>query len=97
MSINKKYKSVFTDYNDDGLPIDGLLPFALPYDGQSGEQQALLDEAAAAIDFHGANPWVFIGDWRHFWQFAKSDDRDAAAHMGRAAFMNLIRAARVVE
>lgn len=33
-----------------------------------------LDAAAATIATHGANPWVFSADARHFWQFAGKAD-----------------------
>jgi len=32
--------------------------------------QHLLDEVADLIERHGANPWMFAADARHFWQFA---------------------------
>ena len=34
------------------------------------QSQAALDSAAAKISAHGANPWVFAADARHFEQFA---------------------------
>lgn len=38
---------------------------------------ALLDAAAAKIATHGAEPWVFSGDARMFWQFARAPERAA--------------------
>jgi len=32
----------------------------------------VLDAAAMKIAAHGAEPWVFVADARHFWQFAGS-------------------------
>lgn len=36
--------------------------------------QAALKRAVAKIETHGANPWVFAADARHFWQFAEAAD-----------------------
>ena len=44
---------------------------------------ALLDAAAAKIAAHGANPWVFSADARHFWQFA--GDAEKAAYIDLSA------------
>ena len=30
----------------------------------------ILETVASKIETHGANPWVFSADARHFWQFA---------------------------
>lgn len=34
------------------------------------QSPAMLEAAAKAIEKHGANPWVFTADARHFEQFA---------------------------
>lgn len=48
-----------------------------------GQDVALLDSAAAKILAHGANPWVFIADVRHFEQFAEDCDRAALASFSK--------------
>lgn len=42
---------------------------------------ALLDAAAAKIAAHGANPWMFAADARHFHQFAGAEERAALLAM----------------
>ena len=36
-----------------------------------------LDAAAEKVAAHGANPWVFAADARHFWQFAGAAEKAA--------------------
>lgn len=43
----------------------------------AAQPTALLDAAAAKLVAHGANPWVFTADARHFWQFASAADKAA--------------------
>jgi hypothetical protein len=43
----------------------------------AAQDQAVLNAAAAVLDAHGANPWVFAADARHFWQFASVADAAA--------------------
>lgn len=43
-----------------------------------------LDGAARAIETHGADPWVFAGDARHFWQFASIAEAAALQSMTAA-------------
>ena len=38
-----------------------------------------LDSAAQKVATHGANPWVFTGDARAFWQFAREAELAAFA------------------
>ena len=47
----------------------------------AGQSVAALDAAARKIDAHGANPWVFAADARHFHQFASAEDRAALLAM----------------
>lgn len=43
------------------------------------QDAALLDSAANKIAAAGSNPWVFSADARHFWQFAKDNEKQAMA------------------
>lgn len=52
----------------------------------AAQDRAVLDAAAAAIAAHGANPWVFAADARHFWQFASAADVAAMRAMTLAQF-----------
>lgn len=47
----------------------------------AAQSAAVLDAAAAKIAAHGANPWVFAADARHFHQFAGAEDRAALLAM----------------
>ena len=38
-----------------------------------------LESARRKIETMDANPWVFLGDERHFWQFATETDKAAKA------------------
>lgn len=54
------------------------------------QDPAQLDAAAAVIEAHGANPWVFAADERHFEQFAGAADRAAFEAMPEEAFRALL-------
>lgn len=56
----------------------------------AGQDPAQLDAAAAVIKAHGANPWVFAADERHFEQFAGAADRAALEAMPKAACRALL-------
>lgn len=43
----------------------------------AAQSVAVLDAAAEKIFAHGANPWVFAADDRHFWQFAGAAEKAA--------------------
>lgn len=43
----------------------------------ANQKSTILDAAARCIEAHGANPWVFGGDARTFWQFAEAADKVA--------------------
>jgi len=45
------------------------------------QDQDLLDEVADLIERHGANPWMFAADARHFWQFCNRADLAAVQAM----------------
>jgi len=47
----------------------------------AAQPAALLNAAAEKIAAHGANPWVFAADARHFHQFADAADRAALLAM----------------
>lgn len=55
----------------------------------AAQDRATLDAAAAVIHAHGANPWVFSADARHFWQFASAADVAAMQAMTPAQFAAL--------
>ena len=52
----------------------------------SNQGRETLDAAASVIDAHGANPWVFAADARHFWQFASTAEVAAMQAMTAAQF-----------
>lgn len=58
------YEEMFAD-----VPTSGTL-----LRHQAKQDVRLLDAAASRIHSHGANPWVFSSDARHFWQFATVKD-----------------------
>ena len=43
----------------------------------ASQSAAVLDAAAEKIAAHGANPWVFAADARHFWQFSGAAEKAA--------------------
>ena len=43
----------------------------------ANQRAEVLDSAAEKIATHGANPWVFAADARHFWQFAGEAEKSA--------------------
>ena len=47
----------------------------------AAQDAALLDAAAEKLAAHGANPWVFAADARHFWQFAGAAEKVALLSM----------------
>lgn len=47
----------------------------------AAQSVAVLDAAAEKIAAHGANPWVFAADARHFWQFAGAAEKAAMASL----------------
>ena len=55
----------------------------------AAQDAATLDAAAAVIDAHGANPWVFAADARHFWQFAGCAEVSAMRAMTPGQFSAL--------
>jgi len=54
------------------------------------QDPAHLEAAAAAIKDHGANPWVFSADERHYEQFAGPADRAAFEAMPEGAVRALL-------
>jgi hypothetical protein len=58
------------------LPLAGTV-----YSHWEGQDRAVLDSAARKIESHGANPWVFVADGRHFARFAGEAERAALAAM----------------
>lgn len=56
----------------------------------AGQNQATLDSAAAKIAAHGANPWVFAADSRHFWQFANAAEKSALLDLTTGEYIALL-------
>ena len=51
---------------------------------------AALDSAAKKVATHGANPWVFTGDARTFWQFAREAELAAFAALNAEEHLALL-------
>lgn len=56
----------------------------------AAQSVAVLDAAAEKIAAHGANPWVFAADARHFHQFAGANDRAALLALTAAERLALL-------
>lgn len=56
----------------------------------ANQNVAALDAAAEKIATHGANPWVFAADARHFWQFARPAEKAALASLTSAEHTALL-------
>jgi hypothetical protein len=67
-------------------PFERVFHDELPVSGRAArhwatQNRAALDGAAAKIEAHGANPWVFTADGRMFRQFAGAAEYAALAEM----------------
>jgi hypothetical protein len=51
---------------------------------------AVLNTATYTLEAHGANPWVFSADARHFWQFATAADVAAMQALNGMQFRALL-------
>ena len=54
------------------------------------DDPAVLNTAAYTLEAHGANPWVFSADARHFWQFATAADVAALQALNDMQFRALL-------
>lgn len=64
------------------LEVFGPYPISIRlWDFWCSQNPALLEGVAEKIRDRGANPWVFLGDERHFEQFAERKDWEAVHTM----------------